>query len=593
MNPRTYQTEAVESLFRYFENNKSGNPVIAMPTGTGKSIVIALFLKTVIESWPNQRILILTHVKELIQQNYEKLLALWPFAPAGIFSAGLNRKDVSPPIVFAGIASICKQSSLFLKTDLIIIDEAHLVSPNEDTMYRSFISKLKEKNPRLRVIGLTATPWRLGHGKITESTEESLSIFTDVCFDITSVTAFNRLIAENFISPLIPKSTNYVLDINDVHMRGGEFIPQELQLAVDKREVTLSAIKEAIELGVSRNTWLVFAAGVDHAIHTAQTMCDLGVPSVAIHSKLSNEDRDRAIRDFKNGKYRAAVNNNMLTTGFDYPAIDMIVCLRPTASSVLWVQMLGRGTRPAKDKENCLVLDFAGNTRRLGPINDPVIPNPRGGKGGEAPIKECPVCRTLVHASLRFCNGILKDDTPCTHEFTFQTKITTTSSTEELIKGALPITEVFQVDHITYSCHRKPGKPNMMKVSYYCGRMSVFRQYVLLEHTNAGRHMATQWWKIRDEGCLQVPTTVSDALTLSSNLKVPTHIRVWINKKYPEILAFCFDGTAFGTKEPSDMKGPSVEVDRWSFPVNESASGHPYLSKLANLPDIVDDDIPF
>lgn len=557
MKPRSYQLEAVQSIYDYF-GYASGNPLIAMPTGTGKSVVIAMFLQSVFHSYPTQRVLILTHVKELIVQNYEKLRAIWSQAPAGIYSAGLNRRETHYNITFGGIASVAKRWKDFGFVDLVIIDEAHLVSPNDETMYQRFLKGLMETNPYLKVIGLTATPWRLGHGKLTDPVHVNgatvPSLFTDICFDITGVEAFNRLIAEGFLSPVVPKATTSKLDVDGVHMRGGEFIPKELQLAVDKHEVTVAAVKEAMESGWNRQHWLVFAAGVDHAIHTAEVLNSMDIPAVAIHSKLSNAERDKAIEGFKNGEYRAAVNNNVLTTGFDFPAIDLIVCLRPTASTVLWVQMLGRGTRPCEGKDNCLVLDFAGNTKRLGPINDPVLPRRKGEKGGEAPVKECPVCHTYVHAGKKFCDGIMPDGKDCKHEFTFQTKFTQGASSGQLIKGDLPIVEVFDVDHVTYAIHTKAGRPPMLKVSYYCG-YRMFNEYVCPEHPDYAGRKARIWWKERSS--MEMPTSTLAALDLSGTLKTPTQLRIWINKKYPEILAFCYDGTAFGAKGKIDAALPT------------------------------------
>lgn len=562
---RSYQTEAVSSIYRYFSSGNTGNPVLALPTGTGKSVVIAMFLESVFRSYPSQRIMILTHVKELIEQNFEKLRSVWPYAPAGVYSAGLGKRDIHAPITFAGIASVAKKWQAFGHIDLVVIDEAHLVSPSESTMYQLFLAGLKSVNPYLKVIGLTATPWRLGHGKITDPVKGSdgqnvPGIFTDICFDITGIEAFNRLIAEGFLAPVVPKSTLTKLQTDGVHMRGGEFIASELQTAVDKQEVTVAAVREALESGWNRNHWLVFTAGVDHAIHTAEIMNDMGIPTVAVHSKMSGADRDAAIAGFKAGKYRAAVNNNVLTTGFDFPAIDLILCLRPTASPVLWVQMLGRGTRPspATQKENCLVLDFANNTRRLGPINDPVVPKRKGSGSGESPVKECPCCRTWVHASLRWCDGLMADGSRCTYEFKFTTKLKQGASTAELIKGDMPVVQVFKVDHITYSEHRKEGRPPMMKVSYYCG-FRAFEEFVCVEHTNFAGKKARDWWRARSSQ--PMPASTIDALDRADTVRAPTHLRVWINKKYPEILGACFDGTAFGTEEATGDV-PEVQTHR-------------------------------
>lgn len=570
MRLRSYQTECIQAIWAYFMSNW-GNPVCALPTGTGKSVCIAGFLISVFEKYPGQKVLVLTHVKELIAQNHAKLIGMWPTAPAGIYSSGLKRRDVLQRIIFAGIASVAKRAHEFGHVDLIIVDECHLVSPSEATMYRAFFRLLMQVNPNLKVIGFTATAWRLGHGKITEGED---AMFTDICFDITTIHAFNRLIAEGFLCPVVPRGTHTKLDVDGVHMRGGEFAAKELQTAVDKDHITRAALNEAMEYRELRHSWLIFASGVEHAIHIDHILQEWGMLGAAVHSKMDAEERDEHIRRYKAGEYQYLVNNNILTTGFDHPPTDLILCLRPTASSVLWVQMLGRGTRPYDPnnpgdvdplafphyKNNCLVLDFAANSKRLGPINDPVVPRKKGEKTGPAPVKECDKCLAIVHASARFCNteSQLEPGKICDHEFIFKTKLKQGSSDEALIKGDLPVVEVFPISQMTYSPHYKLGKPPSLKVSYYCGRR-VFAEYVCLEHPGSVQYKARNWVTTRLGG-VAIETT-ADLLEVVHRLETPTHIRVWTNQKYPQIMAHCFDGTAFGTQQVEDLAAlkPSVE----------------------------------
>ena len=455
-------------------------------------------------------------------------------------------------------------------------------------MYRTLFKFLKGLNPHLKIIGFTATPWKLGHGSITVD-----GIFTDICCDMTGIDAFNWLIVQGYLMPLIPKSTATKLDTTGVHMRGSEFIASELQMAVNKEHITRAALNEAIALGEDRHHWLVFAAGVEHACDIADMLNnEFGVSAIAIHGKLSRTDRDNALRDYKAGKYRVAVNNNVLTTGFDFPGIDLILMLRPTASAVLWVQMLGRGTRPnyapgydigtldgrlaaigASSKHNCLVLDFAGNTRRLGPINDPMVPRKKGGGGGDAPVKECPTCNTYVHASARIC-------WVCGAEFHITTKLMQAASTEQLVKGDLPVIQVFNVDSVTLQKHSK-GDNHMAKVTYYCG-FKMFTEYVAIDHEKHNmRAKAREWWKARSSD--PVPSTTDELLRLATFIKPATHLRVWINQKYPSILAACVDGTAFGTQEPSAP--PDVKV----HDMPSVSKFTPGVLKKQEL----DDDIPF
>jgi len=576
MTARDYQTWAVDQTWEYFRK-QTGNPIIAMPTGTGKSHVIADLCKGIMQSYPSTRLMMLTHVKELIQQNFAKFIGGWPTAPAGIYSAGLNKRESNQPITFAGIASVARKPGLFGHIDLLFIDECDLVSPTEFTMYNKFINALKLRNPNLKVIGLTATPWRAGLGHITNG-----GLFTDVCVDMTGVDAFNWFISEGYLVPLIPKPTALELDITGVHMRGDDYIQSELQIAVDKPAITRCALEETLKVGHDRQCWLVFASGVDHAKHIAEELCLMGVPAKAVYSGMADDDRQAALADLASGRLRALVNNNILTTGYDNVRIDMIVMLRPTGSSRLWVQMLGRGTRPyympgydlstkegrlqaimESPKQNCLVLDFAANIKKLGPINDPVLPRKKGEKAGPAPIKLCHDCDTYNHASARYCIN-------CGKEFVFVTKLKITAGTQELIKAgkgpALPTIECFKVDHITYNIHNKVGAPPMLKATYYCG-VKNYTDYVCIQHTNDyAKRKAREWWAKRSGE--PFPDTTDGALDLITTLKSPTHIKVWMDNpasKYPSIVGYCFDGSAFGTISVADAltsKPPEVSATK-------------------------------
>lgn len=275
MASRDYQTYAAQALWHFFEHNKTGNPLVLMPTGTGKSHVISDFAQSVLYHFPQTRILALTHVKELIEQNFNKLLTAWPNAPAGIYSAGLGRRDVHNNIVFAGIQSVAKRAHAFGWVELVLIDECHLVNPEPDSNYMVFLAELKKVNPDLKIIGLTATGWRLGYGKIWEGENR---LFTHVAVDMTTVEAFNWFIAQGYLLPLIPKKTKLQLDTTGVHLQGGDFIQSELQNAVDKIDITQRALAEAIATGQDRRKWLIFASGVDHAVHIAEQLTATGVP---------------------------------------------------------------------------------------------------------------------------------------------------------------------------------------------------------------------------------------------------------------------------------------------------------------------------
>jgi len=519
---RYYQEDAVDSVFSYFISHK-GNPIIAMPTGTGKSLVIAELLRRILHWYPDQRVHAITHVKTLIEQNSQKLLEQWPSAPLGVHSAGLKRRDVDHPIIFGGIQSMHRYAEAFGHIDLMIVDECHLIPSNSETMYGRYIAALLEINPLLKVIGLSATPYRLKGGHLTDGVT-----FDHVCYDNTRLEQFNKLIDEGYLAPVIPKQPKIQIDDTGLHTRAGEFIPAEVAERVDN-DVTRHALLETIEEGRNRNAWMVFAVSIEHVEFIVEFLNHMGVGAVAYHSKMPEKEAEMALADFASGKFRAIVSRDRLTTGVDLPKVDLIAMLRLTRSPGLWVQMLGRGTRPHPSKKDCLVLDFAGNTRRLGPINDPILPDSKhrkgNGGGGQAPVKVCPECLTYQPASIRICGY-------CGAEFPRIMRLSAVASTQELIKRADEPPRTLKVDHMTYRRHKKEGKPDSLCVSYFCGLTRV-QEYVLPDHGGAAATRARSWWQQRTS--LDYPGTLDKIMQFLSYLPTPVRLVVDFNGKYPEV----------------------------------------------------------
>lgn len=556
---RWYQLEAIAAIFKYFQVS-GGNPVIALPTGTGKSVVIAAFIKMVFHMYPSQRIMMLTHVKELVKQNSERLKVLWPNAPVGIYSDGLNEKSINMPITFGGVASVVNVVDMFGHIDLLIVDECHLINDSEDSMYGSIIAKLAAKNPFLKVIGLSATPYRMKRGLLTEG-----NIFSHIAYDLTDMEGFNRLLAEGHLAHLIPMPTQTELDISSVGVSGGELIASQLQRAVDKDELTYACVEEMVRVAASRNSWLVFGSGVKHVEHITEALQSFGIEAASVHSKMASAERDRRIDLFKRGWIQCIVNNGVLTTGFDHPPLDYIGVMRATLSPGLWVQMLGRGTRPYDwwnqrqyvpgfnyTKTNCLVSDFAGNTKRLGPINDPIIPKaPKKGMVGDAPVKICENCGMYNHSSARFCGGEpFVTNAGCGFEFKFQPKIFAGASDLPLINPgngpAQPAEEVAQpeikwldVNNVFYERHRSKARDiDTLKVTYVCGVKTIV-DYVLLEHGGINRRNAMDWWF--KFSTVMPPETVAEAVTMTNTLRQPPfRIEVKLDQKYPKVLRYEF-----------------------------------------------------
>lgn len=524
---REYQRDAIISLFDYF-SEKKGNPILVMPTGTGKSLVIAEFIRMVLERHPYERFVVLTHVQELIEQNSQKLYQQWPLAPIGINSAGMKSRDTMQQIIFGGVQSVYKSAQNLGHRNLMIIDECHLLSPKDSSMYQVVIDNLRAINPKLKVIGLSATPYRSKQGMLTEGEG---NIFTDICYDISGVDEFNKLIDDGYLCKLIPKRTDLQIDTSNVRVNAGEFVNSDLQEKIDIDDINIPAIQESIKCGHNRNSWLVFTTGITHCEHVTEILMACGIPATCVHSKISNGERTKRIESFKRGEVTAMVNSRVLTTGFDHPGIDMIIDLQPTLSPGLHVQKYGRGTRPLEGKQNCLVLDFAGNTARLGPINDPVLPRKPGKKEGmPPPIKICEVCGAYNHASVRICQN-------CEVEFPRKDKQFSEASTVEIIKTNEPVIEEFQVDNIFCSKHTKAGSEHAtLKVTYVCGLLKTFTKYVCLEHSGFARTKACEWW--RQMHVSEPPLSVDEALKYAEQLRVPKLIHVNTNTKWPEIVSY-------------------------------------------------------
>ena len=525
---RPYQQAAITAIYDYYAE-KSGKCCVVIPTAGGKSLVMAAFIEGVLKAWPDQRILIVTHVRELIAQNHAEMIGLWPEAPAGIYSAGLGKREARARILFAGIQSIHRRAQEIGHTDLVLIDEAHLIPGNSSTINRRFLDALTRINPALKVIGLTATPFRLDSGMLHEGKD---ALFTDIAYEAP----VRDLIDAGYLSPLVSKQPATRLDVSKVGTRAGDFIQRDLAAAVDQEAITRAAVTEIIAHGRDRKSWLAFCSGVEHARHVAEEFACQGIICSTIFGDTPKEERDAIIAAFKRGEIRALASMGVLTTGFNAPAVDLIALLRPTKSAGLYVQMVGRGTRLAPGKENCLVLDFAGNVRRHGPIDLVRRRRPGEAGGGEAPTKVCPKCESIIALSAAECPD-------CGHVFPARgVKIAPTAATLPVLS---PKVQWLPVHGVSYSRHDKLGGLPSLKVTYSCGLKS-YSEWVCIEHQGYARQKAAEWWRKRAPGC-PVPLTVDQAIAEAARLARPSAISVRPSGRYVEIFGHRFDPCANST----------------------------------------------
>ena len=396
---RPYQREALNRLYQWYTANK-GYPCIEAATGAGKTVLIAQFCKENLETHPKMKILVITHVKELIEQDYNKLLEIWPDAPCGIYSASVRRRDTDKSITFCGVQSIRNKTSLFGKVDVIIVDEAHLIGHSETGSYRHIISELSNVNPKLTVVGLTATPFRLGHGMITDKP----AIFSPPLIKTISIEDLQK---GGFLAYLRSKMTSTAIDVSDVSIdpKKHDYVEKDLQAKIDTPMMNEQVVAETLRIAKDRKHIIFFCCGVDHARHIAEEIRKHGESADYLVGNDDKKARENKVLKFKSGEIRCLTNVNVLSTGFDYPDIDCLVMMRPTMSPGLYIQQAGRGLRPKSNGGDCLVLDFAGNVSLHGPITCVRPPKPKGKNAGKGvPMsKVCPKCDEIVAVQARVC----------------------------------------------------------------------------------------------------------------------------------------------------------------------------------------------
>ncbi len=359
MKLRPYQQAAVTATIRHFKSSSSP-ACIVLPTGAGKSLVIAELARLA-----QGRVLVVAHVKELCEQNHQKFIAMG--GQAGVYSAGLGEKDSSQKVTFGSVQSIVRNLTEFKRNiSLLIIDECHRVSGEDGSQYARLIEALRSENPALKVLGLTATPYRLGLGWCYQKHAAGFARtaeprpFVQCVFELS----LREMIRDKYLTePRVEDTPIAQYDFSALELnRFGEPVTREVnELLVRHKRVTRAIVEQIVELTVAENRRgvMIFAATVDHAREIADLLPE---PETAlILGETASSERDQLVRRFAANELRYLVNVAVLTTGFDAPHVDFIAILRATQSISLYQQIVGRGLRLAPEKKDCLVMDYAGN----------------------------------------------------------------------------------------------------------------------------------------------------------------------------------------------------------------------------------------
>jgi len=418
---RPYQQRSVDDTTAYWRSGRN-NPLIVLPTAAGKARVIAALVAYMLGK--GGRVLVLAHRAELLVQNVDALRSVLPDdVKIGVWSASLKRRDVER-VTVASRDSVANSIGLLGRIDLVIIDEAHLCSTKEQTRYAKILAEVRLGRPGAQVLGLTATPYRMDQGYLTQGEG---ALFDAVSSDVS----VRELLDEGYLTSVITGDATAQISTADLSIRAGEFVAADLELAADIDEVTQAValdIKRAIDAG--RTSALVYGVSVAHCHHLRDALRAVGVGAHVVTGDTEPEFRRQILDDFKARRVPCIVSMDVLTTGFDAPVVDVVAIVRATMSTSLYVQIIGRGMRlvnglfgnlptraqrleaiATSSKPDCLVYDYGGNIARHGPINDVRVKEKKAKiTPGEAPTKTCPACKAQQPAGCRICGG-------CGHEF--------------------------------------------------------------------------------------------------------------------------------------------------------------------------------
>lgn len=578
--PRYYQSEAVDAIFDYWQE-EPGHPLVDMATGTGKSGTMAMVDKRLLDGWPDMRILNATHVEELVEGNFREFINMCPFAPAGIAAASLGRKDYRAQVIFGQLQTIWDKADQIGHIDVMKIDEVHLVPSDGNTMYRKLIAALLVINPDMKLVGFTATPYRLDSGRLDEGDDR---LFDRVVYTYSLAQG----IEDGYLTRLTSKPSDVKYDMTGVHRLGGDFKKSDLAKATDKEELTQAAVTEIMAYAVAegRKTAIIFCNGIEHATHVRDEVRARGKTCEVLSGKTPKGERRRIIEDLKAGRLWGCTNDNVLSTGTNIPGVDLIADMAPTESCNRYVQRAGRGTRviwpsgfkpdeaTAEErkaaiargpKPNCRYMNFAGNIERHGPV-DCVQPKKPGKGTGEAPIKLCMQCEEICAAGARVCPN-------CGTEFEFVEKPGFTARpTDVAILATVAEPESRVVASRTFRHHPGKGdKLDSVKITYLCGMTSI-NEWACPGHKGFAKTKSDRYW-LAHGGNRPFPKTPLEWLERQGELAETVEIMVKPRDKYWDVVSHVVGSRPANDNTPpaaNDNDAPKTNMQDWEWEMDDS-----------------------
>lgn len=339
---RDYQKNCIDAI-NQADGNGTRKQLVALPTGTGKTIIFSELIKQ-----RGGRSLILAHRDELCRQANDKLTTVFPSAKNDIGWVKAKRNEVDKAIIIGSVQTLRESRLRQLPSfDTIITDEAHHAVA--DSYLRIYDALVTDNNLHC---GFTATPNRRDRKGLGE-------VFDEVVYE----KQINDMIEAGWLCKLRGERITTDISIDHVHTLAGDFNRGELTSVINTQNRN-NLIVEAWQEHASERKTLAFTVDIKHAIDLAECFREAGVTAEAISGKNTQSERHELEHQFHTGDIQVLCNCYLLTEGYDEPAIDCILLARPTKSQSLHIQMVGRGTRPLPEKENCLILDVVDNTTK-------------------------------------------------------------------------------------------------------------------------------------------------------------------------------------------------------------------------------------
>lgn len=538
MELRPYQREALEATLRKMVTDR--NVLIQAATGAGKTIFFSALIRHCMEQY-NMRIAVVAHRETLVRQTVDKLLRVWPDGAdkIGLACASVAKSVcLDAPVIVGSPQTLARRADAMPPVHLLIVDEAHRIPPvNVKSEYGTLIQALRDKYPDMRLVGVTATPYRLDHGYIygDRCKKGAVNLFTGLTYEV----ATDTLQEQGYLVPLVGFGIA-APDLSGVRKSMGEYNLAELGNTMSQKLHVDSAVKAVREYAKDRQHIVVFAVTISHAETLAAAFATAGFAVTAVHSEQPHKERLQVLADFDAGRLQVIVNVGVLTEGWDCAKVDCMVMCRPTMSTALHIQMVGRGLRTHAGKGDCILLDLAGNWRRHGQdISRPhvKIPTEKDRKKVAPEPRICPACSMLLDKPVKTCPwcGHVFESTPREEE----------NGRQEMARCYHTPPDKARVHVLRYSAAPYWSRKGnyMLKLSMSCQFDNIaipvrVNQFLDLEGlaSNYGQMKARQVW--RELAGTDAPATVDEAYARVQELRWPECITVKRQDKYYNVVSW-------------------------------------------------------